>query len=267
MYVSVLNEEGAPVADLGPSDFVVREDNSAREVLTVRSADEPMQIALLVDNSQAAEPYVRDYREAITAFVTAMTSGEPGARNDVAIITVAERPTVNTDYTTNQQQLVKGAQRIFAMPGSGSYMLDGILETSTGILKRRTARPVIVALATAGPELSDRPYTQVLERLQLSGASMHIVTIGGPVSQQRDVAIVFSQGTASSGGRYDDLLAGTALTGKLKQVAAELTHQYRVTYARPDSLIPPERVTVSTPRPGLTARGISIIPDREQVNR
>ena len=53
---------GAPVADLGPADFIVREDNVAREVLRVAPASEPMQIALLVDNSQAAEPFIRDYR-------------------------------------------------------------------------------------------------------------------------------------------------------------------------------------------------------------
>src|SRR5262245_16934721 len=46
MYVSVVDEAGAPVPDLGTGDFVVREDNTAREVLSVRPADEPMQIAL-----------------------------------------------------------------------------------------------------------------------------------------------------------------------------------------------------------------------------
>ena len=45
LYVSVLNEAGAPVPDLGPSDFIVREDNVAREVLKVEPATEPMQIA------------------------------------------------------------------------------------------------------------------------------------------------------------------------------------------------------------------------------
>ena len=54
MYVSALNDAGAPVPDLGPSDFIVREDNMAREVLRVEPAVEPMQIALLVDTSQAA---------------------------------------------------------------------------------------------------------------------------------------------------------------------------------------------------------------------
>ena len=46
-----------------------------------------------------------------------------------------------------------------------------------------------------------------------------------------------------------------ALEPQLKQLADELTHQYQVTYARPQSLIPPERFTVATNKPGLTARG------------
>ena len=54
MYVSVLNEQGFPVPDLGPSDFIVREDGVAREVLRVAPAIEAMQIAVLVDNSAAA---------------------------------------------------------------------------------------------------------------------------------------------------------------------------------------------------------------------
>ena len=36
-------------------------------------------------------------------------------------------------------------------------------------------------------------------------------------------------------------------TRKLTQLADELTHQYKVTYARPQSLIPPEQVTVAAP--------------------
>ena len=39
MYVSVLDDAGAPVPDLGPADFIVREDNVAREVLKVAPAD------------------------------------------------------------------------------------------------------------------------------------------------------------------------------------------------------------------------------------
>ena len=74
MYVSVVDQAGNPVPDLGPSDFVIREDKVAREVLKVEPATDPMHVALLVDNSQAAESYVQEYRQAFTAFTAAMTA-------------------------------------------------------------------------------------------------------------------------------------------------------------------------------------------------
>jgi len=51
---------------------------------------------------------------------------------------------------------------------------------------------------------------------------------------------------------------------RLKQLADQLMHQYKVTYARPQTLIPPERFTVATNKPGLTARGTLV---RETKNK
>jgi len=79
--------------------------------------------------------------------------------------------------------------------------------------------------------------------------------------------VVLDGGTRASGGRYENLLAGSALTGRLKQIARDLTSQYLVTYARPQALIPPERVTVGTPRSGLTARGTPAPEEQERGRR
>jgi hypothetical protein len=255
MFASALDASGNPVRNLGPSDFVVREDKVAREVLSVGPAATPMQISLLVDNSQAAEPYVRDYREGLTAFINGIAADATGTKHQLAVITLAERPTINTDYTLDLQTAVKGVQRIFATPGSGTYFLDGIIETSQGIARKEFLRPVIVAVLTEGPELSDRPYLAVLEPLKASGAALHVVIVGAPQNNDHDRAVVLDMGTRETGGRYDNLLSSTALTSRMKQVAAELTHQYRVTYARPQTLIPPEEVTISAAKPGLTVRG------------
>jgi len=256
IYASAVDEKGAPVSGLGPSDFVVREDKVAREVLNVSEAAEPMEIALLIDNSQAAEPYVRDLREGATAFINAMASDPHGARHQVAVITIGERPTINTDYTQDLQQAVKGAQRIFATPGSGAYLLDGIIETAKGMRKRESARPVIVAVITAGVELSDRAYQSVLEPLRDAGAAFHVIVVGRPVTSDQDRLMVLDLGTSQTGGRYDTVMTGTGLTPRMKQLGEELTHQYKVTYAHPQTLIPPDRVVVSTPKQGVTVRGI-----------
>jgi hypothetical protein len=256
IYASAVDEKGAPVAGLGPSDFVVREDKVTREVLNVAEASDPMEIALLIDNSQAAEPYIRDLREGATAFINAMAADPHGTKHHVAVITIGERPTINTDYTQDLQQATKGAQRIFATPGSGAYLLDGIIETSKGIRKRESRRPVIIAVITAGVELSDRAYQSVLEPLRDAGAAFHVIVVGRPVTTDQDRLMVLDLGTSQTGGRYDTVMTGTGLTPRMKQLGEELTHQYKVTYAHPQTLIPPDRVVVSTPKQGLTVRGM-----------
>jgi hypothetical protein len=264
IYASALDQSGAPVPNLGPTDFVVREDKVAREILAVAPATEPMQIALLIDNSQAGEQYTRDFREAVPAFIKTIAADETGGRHQVAVLTVAERPTINTDYTFDLQAAIKGAERIFAVPGSGSYLLDGIIETSQGIMKKSLTRPVIIAITTEGPELSDRQYMTVLEPLRESGASLNVITVGNPRNNNYDRSVVIDMGTRDTGGRNDVLMTGSALTNRMRQLANELTHQYRVTYARPDTLIPPEQVTITAAKPGLTVRGIQMKTMRER---
>ena len=257
LYVSALTEAGAPAADLGPSDFIVREDNAAREVLNVEPAVAPMQIALVVDTSQGARDDISHLRTALPAFVKAMTTGD--VKHEVAIIAIGERPTVYTNYTFNQAELKKGIDRIWAVQGSGAYLLDGIIEICQGLKKRGAQRPVIVAILSEGPELSNRQHDQVLEPLRASGAAFHAITLGRPSTSLGDEArerdIVLDEGPRVTGGRREELLTSMALGGKLTQLADELTHQYKVTYAHPQSLIPPERVTVASTRAGVTARG------------
>ena len=267
LYVSVLNEAGAPVPDLGPADFIVREDTLAREVLRVAPATDPMQVAVLVDNSQAARDDIADLRKALQEFVTAMTTGSATGRNELAIIALADRPTILTDYTSDRAKLLKGVDRIFSLPQSGTLLLQGIIDVSKTFKKREAKRPVIVAVTTEGPELSDRYHDLVLEPLIASGAAFHAIVVGPPgggtSDAARDRGVVLDRGTRETGGRRDNVLTSMSLSSKLKEVAAELTHQYKVTYARPQSLIPPEHVTVAAAKPGMTARGI-LVKDREQ---
>src|SRR4029077_15058994 len=73
IYTSVLDKDGKPAAGLTSADFVVREDNLAREVLRVEPAVAPMQIALLVDNSARSNANIRDIREAASEFIKGVT--------------------------------------------------------------------------------------------------------------------------------------------------------------------------------------------------
>ncbi len=263
-YVNAVDKTGAPVLSLNPEDVRVTEDKAEREVIRVVPATDPMELAILIDNSQAAEPYIRDYREAVPAFIRALGEDESGARHQVAVVTIGERPTINTDYSIILSQPIAGAGRIFSTPGSGAYLLDGIMEISKGLAKRQPLRPVIVAISTEGPELSGRHYLQALEPLRASGAMFYVITIGRPDGDDEDRAMTIEIGTKDSGGKRLTTFTSNGLKVRLAEVARELTHQYRVVYARPQSLLAPSKMAVAAKKPGLTVRGTAVLTPRER---
>ena len=263
IYVSVLDGDGAPVTGLTAEDFAVREDDAVREVLKAGKATAPLTISLLVDDSQAARPLLQELRRGLTAFVEQM-QGEA----EIALATFGERPTSVVDYTTSTEVLERGIEKIFPRQGSGAYLLDAIVEVSRGFQRRETAvRPVIIAIVVdEGVEFSNVFHQPVLQELRKSGATFHVLAIGTPSGSQTDEMrnrnLVLAEGTSDTGGRRDQVLAESALPGKLKGLGNELLNQYVVTYGRPETLVPPEKVEVTVNRPGLTVRAPRVAPAR-----
>jgi VWFA-related protein len=118
MYVSVLDKDGKPVMDLRPDEFVIRENGTRREILRASRATRPLDIALIVDNSQASTDFITDLREAVRRFVTTMAGA-----NTIALIGAAERPTVLQDYTRDRAALDKGKGLVLALTVSGDNVL------------------------------------------------------------------------------------------------------------------------------------------------
>jgi len=255
-YVSAFDERTrAPISGLGVRDFVVREDGAAREVLRVTPASSPMPVTILVDNTQDATRHIADIRRALTSFVKALDGIGP-----ISIIGVADRPTLLRDYTTDQKLLQEGVGKVFAMPGAGATLLDAIVEISRGIEKREEDRAAMVILTTENTEFSTRHYNEVLEALERGGAQLHAVILNTPEGSSladpvRNRASVLDIGPKKSGGTREDVLTSQAFEGKLLELAAILKSQYRVVYARPQTLIPPEKLEITSAKPGVDVSG------------
>src|SRR5919112_577690 len=69
LFVSAVDAKGEPVEGLSVNDCIVTEDGRRREVLRVSRAIEPMDIAILIDNSAAAEGSISVFRTALGKFV------------------------------------------------------------------------------------------------------------------------------------------------------------------------------------------------------
>jgi len=253
IYVSAVDKDDKPVTGLSPADFVVREGGMAREVLRVEPATEPAQIALLIDTSAAIEPYVGDLRRGLQAFFK-----ELAGKHEVALISYGERPTVVVDYTRDVKRLEGGIGNIFARRDSGTELLDAIVESARGQQKRKAARPVIVIFNARGQEFGERTHKIVTDELRPIPVSMHALLLnrsGAPAAGDRigqELELTIAEGTELTGGRREELLTTMALGDRLRSVLDELNHQYKVTYARPKTLIPPETLEVTSKRPEVT---------------
>src|SRR5262245_42264938 len=254
MFVSAVDREGEPVPNLGPDAFQIKEDGVKREVLRVSRATEPIDVAILVDNSAAASDDITFLRTALASFVARMSTG-----NHLAVITLADRPTIVVDYTDDTKRLSDAVGRLFAMSQSGMTLLDAIYETSRGLGRRETPRAVIVPVFTDGIEFTNRYSNDIVKAVQGQDVALHMVTIGqfyhSEEHSTRERSFLLDAGPRGSGGQRISLLSPHGLDDALQRLARELSSQYKVVYGRPQSLITPERAEVSSARAGVTMRG------------
>ena len=254
LFVSAVDDTGEPVEGLGPDAFVIRENGQRREVLRVSRATEPIDIALLVDNSTAAEAEITFFRDALSKFVAAMA-----ADNRIALVALADRPTVFVEYTNDPARLTTGIGRLFAMPTSGMTLLDGVVETARGLEKREGPRAVIVPIITDGVEFTNTYSRDVVRSLRRAGAALHAVMVGQFAHAEehgiRERSFVLDEGPRATGGQRITLLAPHALMGSMQRLARELSSQYKVVYGRPDSLYQSDEYEITSARPGVTMRG------------
>jgi VWFA-related protein len=256
VYASAVDGSGQPVAGLTVNDFVIREDGIRREVLRVSRAVEPLDVALLVDNSASSSELMLPLRDALKRFVAALVAPGDVPPANVAIVGLAARPTILAEYTTDQKRLDETISRLYTDTSSGMTLLDALVEVSRGLEKRDASRAVLVPVITDGIEFTNRYYRDVVEAMTRAGASLHAVTVGTfSVSDDdaiRNRAYVLDEGVRATGGQRIMLLSSTAVTTALEKLARELTSQYKVVYGRPESLIPPEKLEVTAGRAGIT---------------
>lgn len=251
VYVSVLDGKDAPVPGLTVADFVVREDGVAREVLKVDRATAPLDVMLLVDDSEALNPALQPMREGVATFIDRMQG-----HGTLGLMTFGERPTSLVKPTKDAAALKRGGGRIFARSGAGAYLLEAIQEVSRDFARRKVERAHIVVVSMQGVEFSNLQYETVLKDLDASGATLHVLEIGMPntsrTDEMRNLNMVVAEGTKRTGGRRDQVLAESGIAEALPRVADDLIAQYVVVYGHPDRLIPAEKLQVTVNRPGVT---------------
>ena len=265
IYINAIGKDGSPIKDLAPADIKVREDGAVKPVVGVQAATAPLTIALLVDDTG---PGLRYIREGAGQFIQRLAG-----HAEIALVSIAKNITL-VDYTTRVEQLYNGVRQLHTQNSAtavdGAYLLDAAHDAIRALQSREADRPVIVVLTLETTEFSSRRADPMLDELQRSRATLHVVALGkpvlktmtgwneGPTQSLRESLDetgnrhkFLEQGTKRSGGRLEQVLVDSGVPGAMLSIADELTSQFVVVYSRGGETAAPRKIEVSANRGGI----------------
>ncbi len=265
LLVTALADPTTPAKGLTAADFIVREDGLAREVIRVDAAPPPSHVLLLIDDSQASERSIQYLRSGLAGFITRLNALKPAPQ--FALMTFGERPTLRADFAPKADAVQAAAGQLFAVPGSGSYLLQAVMDACKSLSKRTAASPVIVAFVSeAGPEFSNEHRDEVSAALKAADAALWTSCCRprpqDETSEARERAAVIGDVMTASGGITSTILSGQGLESAFDTVAGLMASRYLVTYCRPEPLVPP-----TADRGRVETHGVRVVDPRAEVGR
>ncbi len=261
IYVTATDGMGAPVPDLGPADFVVKEGGKERRVTSAEPASVPMRLTLAIEERLIVDGQTR---LAIWEFIKRIAG-----RASIRLLTIGLRPETIVDYSGDPSVLVAAINKLSLNPNRNSNLAEGVLDIAESLAKAPPRRPVLLVVAVSGGQ-SGVDSKLVLDRIRQSGAMMYAATVAegqaevGPalLMEQSGREEILGDGPKQSGGRRIDVHATSSFAQAMQQIASDLLAQYAITYELPDGVKPDKRLNVSVKRRGVSLRAPSAIPDR-----
>lgn len=264
VYVTVTDGKGAPVTDLTPANFKVKEGGKDREILKAEPAKARPHLALMVEERLAPD---QSTRVGLFEFVKRLNGAA-----EMSLITVGLRNTTVVPYVTDPNALLKAINELSLNPQPTSNLTEGINDIAKIFEQQRPERPVIVVVGFSGAQAGGASAGSILNQLRQSGAMLYAVTYGPPsTANSGDLGTmgdasgreqVLGDGAKQSGGRRTDVVTTNSITKALQQVADDLAAQYVITYALPDGVKPDRRFSIITDRKGVSLRAPAALPDR-----
>jgi tetratricopeptide (TPR) repeat protein len=228
-FVRVLDRDGEPVTDLAGGDFTVEHDGVRVDVARVELVDQPLRVALIVDDADGAVPYFRYLRDFLPEFVNALPE-----ESEVGLVLLSGRPRLVVDFTAGRGEVLDQLERFFVETDRAAGFFAGLEET-VDRWDDDLRWPVLAVVTTDGPAqrtLTDGRYQAFIERAVARGAIIHAL---GMFTNRAAAGGGFQTGIANdvtrlTGGWYDTVAGPTqSIREKLAEMAAEISRQYAET--------------------------------------
>lgn len=254
IYASVMDANGAPVGDVKPEDFSVKEDGEARTITKVERASQPIHYVIMVDTTPNMAGAVNDIRKGIKGFTSLLLSADP--KTQFSLMEFGGAAITVMDFTSDQAKIEASLGKLVPKP-SESVLNEGLVD----VAKRLAAMPadsrtvIITINLEPTKDGTDIQARQVAEEVRKSGAIVWSVVLQEGARRDANRENLLKGLAANTGGRWVVLQgpARTNLPGVLRTIAANTFQQYAITYTRGDAATPTKITDLAVSRPGAVA--------------
>lgn len=253
VYVSVMDANGAPVGDMKPDEFAVKEDDAARTITKVERASEPIHYVIMVDTTPNLSGAVNDLRTAVKGFTTLLLSVDP--KTSFSFVEFGGAAMTVMEPTSDQAKIDSSLGKILPKQ-SESVLNEALVDVSKTLAKMPPATRKVIVTINLEPtkDATNVQAKQVAEEVRKSGAIVWSVVLQEGTRRDANREGLLRGLTANTGGRWIVLQgpARTNLANVMRSIAANSFSQYAVTYTS-DPAKPAKVIDISSARQGTVA--------------
>ena len=227
VFVTVTDEHGAPVADLGKDNFQLLEDGNPQKIsIFDKESELPLSIVLDIDTSLSTRKDLplelnsaRRFAHAILRPVDALSLYE-----------FSEIVNEVVPFTADLKTIDRGIDRL--RPGAATALYDAIYLGSEA-LEGRQGRKVMVVITDGGDTVSKIDYKEAVRAAQQAEAIVYsIIVVPIEASAGRDTGgeHALIQLAEDTGGKYYYATSIQQLDQAFRSISDELRTQYLLAY-------------------------------------
>jgi Ca-activated chloride channel homolog len=230
ILATVKDQSGALVGSLEKEDFEVRDNGIPQRIsFFERQTDQPLSVAVLIDNSGSTAKDLKYETESVTRFLGALLR-EGNPEDAVALYSFNWQIVKQNGFTRNVAAVEKSLRALRGEAGTALY--DAILLASRDIEDRR-GRKVLVIVTDGGDTTSHSDFQRAAEAAQLADAVIYPVVVI-PITNDagRNVGGENALTTLAlrTGGRVSAASLGAALDQSFDQIIRDLRTQYLLAF-------------------------------------
>ncbi len=259
VLATVKDAAGSLVGTLNREDFSVLDNNQPQQISVFeRRTEQPLSVALLVDNSGSTAKDLKFEVDSVTRFLHALFA-EGNPEDSVALYSFNYEVVRHKSFTRDAANLERKLRSLHGEAGTALY--DSIY-LAAGELQSRKGRKVMLIVTDGGDTVSTKDFHAALDAAQLADAVIYpvlVVPIANDAGRNIGGEHALTTLAKGTGGRVFEPTLGAALDTAFADILRELRTQYLLAYYPHDVPLTKNRfhqleVIVNRPRLQVIAR-------------